>query len=152
MPESFRSRLRRWGFNLFPAYWCTGARITYLADDFREVRIEIPLNLRTRNYVGTVFGGSIYAAVDPVYMLMLIRNLGSDVEVWDKSARIRFLRPGRGTLHARFVLEDEEIRTIREALRARPKVDRTYHVEVVSDDGTPHAEVEKVIHVRQKQG
>lgn len=152
MPESFASRLRRWRFNLFPAYWCTGARITYLADDFREIRIELPLNLRTRNYVGTIFGGSMYAAVDPVYMIMLLRNLDSRYEVWDKSARIRFLRPGRGTLRARFVLEEEELREIRERLRDRPTVDRTYHVELVDGEGTPHAEVEKVVHVRRREG
>lgn len=150
MPESLRSRLRRWGFNLFPAYWCTGARITYLADDFREVHVELPLTLRTRNYVGTIFGGSMYGAVDPVYMLMLIRNLGSGFEVWDKAARIRFLRPGRETLHATFRLEEEELREIRETLERVPKVDRTYHVQLVDGDGTPHAEVEKVVHVRRK--
>jgi len=152
VPETLRSRLRRWGFNLFPAYWCTGARITYLADDFREVRIELPLTLRTRNYVGTIFGGSMYAAVDPVYMLMLIRNLGSDFEVWDKAARIRFLRPGTDTLHATFRLEEEELRAIRETLDRVPKVDRTYRVELVDGDGTPHAEVEKVVHVRRRDG
>lgn len=105
MSESFGSRVRKWGFNLFPAYWCTGARITYLADDFREVRVRLPLNWRTRNYVGTIFGGSMYAAVDPVYMIMLIHNLGPEYEVWDKAASIRFREPGRDTLRARFVLD-----------------------------------------------
>ena len=57
---------------------CTGARITYVASDFREVRVRLPLSWQTRNYVGTIFGGSMYAAVDPVYMLMLIKNLGKE--------------------------------------------------------------------------
>src|SRR6059036_2568352 len=69
MPESLRTKLARGGFNLFPAYRGTGARITYIADDYREVRIDLPLSWRTRNYVGTIFGGSMYAAVDPVYMI-----------------------------------------------------------------------------------
>lgn len=149
MPESLRSRMLRWRFNLFPAYWCTGARITYLADDVREARIELPLSWRTRNYVGTIFGGSMYAAVDPIYMVMLLHNLEDGYRVWDKSARIRFLKPGRDTLYARFVLEDEELVAIRDALEEAPKVDRTYRVELVDADGEPHAEVEKIVHVRR---
>ena len=41
MKESFRSRLARWGFNHFPAYRRTGARVTYIAADFHEVRITV---------------------------------------------------------------------------------------------------------------
>mgnify|MGYP006280391747 CR=1 FL=1 len=151
MSESLGSRLRRWAFNLFPAYWCTGARITYLADDFREVRIRLPLTWRTRNYVGTIFGGSMYAAVDPVYMLMLIKNLGSDYEVWDKSASIRFRKPGRGTLRARFLLPEEEIVDIRRTLEEEPTTDRTYTVDLEGEDGEVHATVEKVVHVRKSE-
>ncbi|HBE81322.1 MAG TPA: DUF4442 domain-containing protein, partial [Blastocatellia bacterium] len=66
MPESFESKRFRWGFNLFPAYRGTGGRVTYIADDWKEVRVKLPLNWRTRNYVGTIFGGSIYGAVDPI--------------------------------------------------------------------------------------
>lgn len=150
MPESLRTRLLRLGFNLFPAYRRTGARITYIADDLREVRIELPLNWKTRNYVGTIFGGSMYAAVDPIYMVMLIKVLGDGYEVWDKAASIRFLKPGRDTLHARFVLPEEETVAIRRALEHRPKVDRVYHVDLVDGDGVVHAEVEKTVHVRRK--
>jgi hypothetical protein len=31
-----------------------------------EVRVRVPLGWRTRNYVGTIFGGSMYGAVDPL--------------------------------------------------------------------------------------
>src|SRR5260370_10636464 len=97
----------RWKFNLFPAYRGTGGRITYISGDLREVRVKIPLSWRTRNYVGTIYGGSLYGAVDPMYMIMLIRILGPAYTVWDKAASIRFVKPGRSTLTARFVLTQE---------------------------------------------
>ena len=81
MPESWPTRLARWRFNWFPAYRATGARITYIAADWREVRIRLPLSRRTRNYVGTIFGGSLYGALDPIYMIMLIKALGSEPTV-----------------------------------------------------------------------
>ncbi|HEV3051853.1 MAG TPA: DUF4442 domain-containing protein [Longimicrobium sp.] len=150
MPESLRTRLQRLGFNWFPAYRATGGRITYIAGDWREIRIRLPLNRRTRNYVGTIFGGSMYGAVDPLYMVMLIRTLGRGYVVWDKAASIRFRRPGRTTLHARFTLDDAELDAIRAALEHAPTVDRTYVVDLVDDEGVVHATVEKVIHVRRK--
>ncbi len=150
MPESMRSRFLRWGFNLFPAYCATGARITYVAGDFREVRIRLPLSWQTRNYVGTIFGGSMYAAVDPVYMLMLIKNLGKDYIVWDKSACITFKKPGRTALFARFRIDEHELDTIRQELTHARHVDRTYHVELTDDEGTVHATVEKVVYIRRK--
>jgi acyl-coenzyme A thioesterase PaaI-like protein len=152
MPESTRTRLLRWGFNLFPAYRGTGARIAYIADDFREIRVRLPLSWRTRNYVGTIFGGSMYGAVDPIYMIMLIRTLGPEYVVWDKAARIRFRKPGRSTLHARFALDGAELEAIRAATAHGSSTDRTYRVELTDAAGTVHAEVEKTIYVRRKEG
>jgi acyl-coenzyme A thioesterase PaaI-like protein len=96
MTESFASRKMRWGFNLIPAFRGTGGRVTYIAGDFREARVRLPLSWRTRNYVGTIFGGSLYGVVDPLYMILLIKILGPRYVVWDKAATIRFLKPGRG--------------------------------------------------------
>lgn len=150
MTESVRTKLQRWGFNLFPAYRATGARIVYIDRDFREVRVKLPLSWRTRNYVGTIFGGSMYGAVDPVYMIMLIKRLGPGYVVWDKSASIRFRRPGRDTLHATFLLEDTELEAIRSALQTDESVERVYTVELVDGEGTVHAVVEKMIYIRRR--
>jgi acyl-coenzyme A thioesterase PaaI-like protein len=149
--ESWRTRLLRWRFNLIPAYRGTGARVMHVDRDFREIRIRLPLGWRTRNYVGTIFGGSMYGAVDPVYMMMLIQRLGRGYVVWDKAASIRFRKPGRTTLYARFRLEDEEVEAIRTALATQPTVDRVYVVELTDADGAVHATVEKTIHVRRRE-
>ena len=148
--EGWRTRVTRWLMNLIPAWRGTGARVTYIAPDWSRVEVRLPLNWRTRNYVGTIFGGSMYGATDPVYMLMLIKRLGSGYEVWDKAARIRFRRPGRTTLYAHFELDDTELSAIRHRLTEVDRVDRVYHVDLVDADGTVHAEVEKTVHIRRK--
>lgn len=151
MAESLRTRLWRWGFNFFPAYRGTGGRVTYIAADWREVRIKLPLNWRTRNYVGTTFGGSLYGAVDPFYMITLIKLLGPDYIVWDKAAAIRFRKPGRDTLYARFLITEEELAAIRAALATQPSVDRSYQVELADAAGVVHARVEKTVYVRRRE-
>jgi hypothetical protein len=140
------------GFNMFPAFRGTGGRVTYVAGDFREARVRLPLNWRTRNYVGTIFGGSLYGAVDAMYMILLIRVLGPAYTVWDKAATIRFVKPGRGTLYACFLLKDEEIRTIRELLETLPSVDRTFRVDLADSAGAVHASVDKTIYIRKNDG
>jgi len=148
MPESWASRRARWWFNWFPAYRGTGARVEYIGADFREVRIRLPLSWRTRNYVGTIFGGSLYGAVDPMYMVMFIRLLGPDFIVWDKAATIRFLKPGRTTLYATFRLTPETVEEVRQAAMAQGKMERSFEVELVDRAGVIHATFTKTIHFR----
>lgn len=140
----------RWGFNLWPCYRGTGGRVTHIAADWREVRVRLPLSWRTRNYVGTIFGGSLYGAVDPFFMIMLMKNLGPGFVVWDKAASIRFRRPGLRTLQATFRLDEAELAEIRRLLQTEPKVDRTYTVALVDPDGVLHAEIQKVIHISRR--
>ncbi len=148
-PESWATRVTRWGLNLAPVYRGTGAWVTHISADWRDVRVKLPLSLRTRNYVGTIFGGSMYAAVDPFYMIMLIRNLGKGYTVWDKAATIRFRKPGKTTLYARFALDEAELRAIRAELETARPIDRVYTVTLTDAQGTVCAEVEKVIYIRR---
>ncbi|MDM7923410.1 MAG: DUF4442 domain-containing protein [Pyrinomonadaceae bacterium] len=150
MAENFKSRVFRWGFNFFPAYRGTGGRVTYIADDWHEIRIKLPLNWRTRNYVKTTYGGSIYGAVDPIYMLMLMKILGPEYIVWDKAAYIRFRKPGRETLYADFKLTEQEIEEIKYAAASAKSIDRVYNVVLKNAAGIVHAEIEKTIYISKK--
>jgi acyl-coenzyme A thioesterase PaaI-like protein len=151
MPESWHTRLYRWFFNLFPAYRGTGAWITYIAADWREMRVKLPLSWQTRNYVGTIFGGSMYAAVDPMYMIMLIKNLGPDYTVWDKAASIHFKKPGRSTLYARFLLAQSELEAIRTGLQAENHLNRVYYIDLKDNQGKVHATIEKTVYIARSR-
>ena len=151
MSESFLTRLKRFAYNFYPVYRRTGARMTYIDDTWKEVRISIPLRLSTRNTMGSISGISMFGGVDPIYMVMLDKLMGPDFVVWDKSATIRFKRPGRSTLSARFRIEDSELEAIRTALETAPSTDRTYHIDLIDRAGKVCATVEKVIHIAAKE-
>lgn len=150
MAESLSTRAERLAFNLFPCWRGTGARVTYIASDHREMRVKLSLSWRTRNYVGTIFGGSLYAATDPPLMIMLMKNLGEEYVVWDKAANIRFLKPGRSTLYARFVITEEDLESIRKEAAEKKSLDRIFRIELADKDGVVHAEVDKTIYIRRK--
>jgi hypothetical protein len=103
-----------------------------------------------RNYVGTHYGGSLYSMVDAFYMVMLIENLGREYIVWDKSASIRFRKPGRGTVRAEFRLTEEKIEEIKRALEREETIEREFGVEVKDESGEVIAEVKKLLHFRRK--
>ena len=149
--NSVTNKLRCWSFYYFACYRGTGARMRFIAPDWSEIRLDVPLSWRTRNYLGTIFGGSIYASIDPIYMIMLIRRLGPEFVVWDKAATIQFKKPGRETLQARFVVSDEELAAIRAVLETKRSVDRNYLVELVDGSGTVCATIEKVIYIRRRE-
>ncbi|MGA9932385.1 MAG: DUF4442 domain-containing protein [Terriglobales bacterium] len=112
--------------------------------------LDLKLLWWNRNYVGTHYGGSLYSMADPFFMVMLIENLGKDYIVWDKSASIRFKKPGRGTVSAGFRLSQEQIGEIKQALNSQEKIERVFTVEVKDESGNVIAQIEKLLHIRRK--
>ncbi|MBE7439460.1 MAG: YiiD C-terminal domain-containing protein [Spirochaetales bacterium] len=129
-----------------------GASIRPRTIDPCTIEVFMPLVLNNTNYVGTHFGGSLYSMCDPWYMAILIRNLGPDYIVWDKSARIEFVRPGRGTVSAQFHVSPEEMAEIKEIVAKDRKTIRHYNTRVVDENNQVVALVEKEIYIRRKMG
>ncbi len=151
MAESLRTRLMRWRFNGFSSYRGSGARITYIDATLREVRLRLPLNRRTRNLNGTIYGGSIYSAVDPIHAVMLAQLLGvSDHVAWTKEAHIRFKRQARTDLTARFTLEPAEIESVREEVTREGKMERWYPVELFDRESQVCATCDILVHIHRR--
>jgi acyl-coenzyme A thioesterase PaaI-like protein len=143
-----KKRLLLRAINAWPPFLGAGIRVTRLGP--HAVDVEMKLRRWNRNYVGTHFGGSLYAMTDPFFMLMVIESLGPEYLVWDKAATIRFKKPGRGKVRAEFRLSGEQIEEIRRAAAANGKAEPTFVVQVKDEAGDVVAEVEKVIWVRRK--
>lgn len=142
--------LRRW-VNFWPPFLGAGIRVKRITADMKAVDVEMKLRWWNANYVGTHFGGSLFAMTDPFYMLMVMANLGRDYIVWDKAASIRYRKPGRGTVRAEFRLTDVQIDDIRDKLKTLPKYEPVFRVEVKDEQGVVIAEVERLLHVRTKE-
>ena len=151
MKTTWKRHMRAF-LNLWPPFWGAGIRVRRLTSDWKEIDVEMKLRWWNRNYVGTHYGGSLFSMTDPFFALMLIENLGKDYIVWDKSASIRFKKPGRGTVSASFRLSEEQIREIKQALNfhEKQKIEPVFTVEVKDESGGVVAEVEKLLHIRRK--
>lgn len=144
--QKFLDRL----INFYGPYVGAGVRLKEMSKDFRYARVEMPLTIYNRNYVGTQFGGSLYAMTDPWYMLMLIKNLGDEYIVWDKGATIDFKRPGRTKVRAEFKLTQELIDEIKAEVDKKVKVYWPFKVEILDEENAVVATVDKIVYVRKK--
>jgi acyl-coenzyme A thioesterase PaaI-like protein len=138
-------------WNFWPPFFGAGIRIGEVSKDFRYVRVELKRRLWTSNYVGTQFGGSMFAMTDPFYMVMLIVNLGANYIVWDKSSSIRYLKPGRTKLTAEFKLSEEQLQEIKSRVDRDGKSDHILSVNIYDTEGVHVAAVEKTLYIRKKQ-
>jgi acyl-coenzyme A thioesterase PaaI-like protein len=137
--------------NIWRPFRGAGIRIREIAPDYRYVRVALVLRWFNRNYVGTQFGGSIYAMVDPFYMLMLMHNLGREYLVWDKGATIDFVAPGKMDLVAEFRIDEVLLSDVRGKTASGEKYVFDLPVEIRDADGALVATVSKKMYVRKKR-
>lgn len=143
------SRLR-WIMNIWFPFLFSGIRITQFSDDFRYVKVELRSHWYNKNYVGSHFGGSLFAMTDPFWMIMVLRNLGNDYIVWDKAAEIEFIKPGRGLVTAEFKLEAAVLDELRVAAAGDEKVLRWFDILIKDSQADLVATVRKQVYVRRK--
>ncbi|GIX37744.1 MAG: DUF4442 domain-containing protein [Silanimonas sp.] len=143
-------RLLRHVFNLWPPFLFSGIHVTRLEADWRGAEVELRLRPWNRNYVGTHFGGSLFAMTDPFWMILVMRSLGPDYLVWDRAAEIEFVKPGRGTVRCRFQLEEALLAELREAAAGGERVLRWLDCPVLDAEGELVARVRKQLYVRLK--
>lgn len=137
--------------NIWPVYRGAGIKVQNIADDWTSARVELRATLLNRNYVGTHFGGSLFAMTDPFYMLLLMKRLGPRYLVWDSKSQIEFVRPGRGTVTATFSIDDAVLEDIRSRTAAGDKYLPEFACEVVDAEGVVVARVRKTVYVRLKR-
>lgn len=148
--ESFRTAWFRRLMNWYPMYFGTGGKVLFWASDSSEVHLRLGLNLWTRNYVGTIFGGSLFAAADPFYMVMLMRILGNKYVVWDKTAHIRFRKPGKSRLYAVLKIEPADVESIRQQVKECGHASKTFTIRWLDKDSQVYAEIERQCYIADK--
>jgi acyl-coenzyme A thioesterase PaaI-like protein len=136
--------------NFYPPYWATGITVKSISPDFREIIVQMKMRWYNRNYVNTHFGGSLYAMTDPFFMLMLLHILGKEFMVWDKRAHIEFIKPGKGLVTARFLINDRQIEDIIKNTANGQKYFPEFSVDIVNEMGETVTRVAKTLYVRKK--
>ena len=145
-----KAKFLKFLLNIYPPYLGAGIRVQHISEDYRDVVVSMKLRWYNRNYVGTHFGGSLSAMTDPFFMLMLINILEDEYIVWDQEAKIKFIRPGRGRVAARFHLSQMQIDEIHAQTQSGAVFRPEYEVKILDESGEVVAEVIKQEYIRKK--
>jgi acyl-coenzyme A thioesterase PaaI-like protein len=145
-PRRLALGMSLWVPNLF-----SGIRVKRFADDWTSATVELHVNLITRNYVKTAFGGSMSAMTDPYFFMLVMHQLGRDHVVWDTRGEIEFVKPGRGVLTAHFEVPREKADELRRRARGGARVLEWFETEITDAGGDVVARVRREVYVREKR-
>lgn len=129
----------------------SGIRVSEFSEDWTRAVVRMKVTRFTRNYVGVAFGGSLSAMTDPYFFMLVMHQLGRDYVVWDTRGEIAFLKPGRGTLTARFEVSPDTIADLRERAQGGAKVLEWFETDITDEAGTIVAHVRREVYVREKR-
>jgi acyl-coenzyme A thioesterase PaaI-like protein len=136
--------------NIWPPFLFAGITVVEISKDFRYAKVRLKKKPLTSNYVGTLFGGSLFSMTDPFFMIMAMKNLGDEYIVWDKRGEIEFISPGKETVFANFAITDEDLDEIKAGVEESGKFLKWFEVDLKTADGTVVARVRKQIYFREK--
>ena len=146
-----KDKLLKYGFNLSPMYRRSTARIIRVSKDLLNVQIKLPISYKNKNYVNSIFGGSLFSSVDPIPMVQLINIIGNDYVVWDKSAEIYFRKPAKENLFAEFIFTNIEIDEIKNRIRTENEIEIVKITSLTNKEKTiVYCEVKKTIYIAKK--
>ena len=137
-------------FNLYAPYLGAGVKITQISSDWSEARVEMAVRWYNRNIVGTHFGGSLYSMIDPHLMMLLMRRLGKDYYVWDKSAEIEFVKATKRKVSSVISITQEQVDTIKQHTSSGDKYFPEFWLEIRDSNNDLIANVKKVLYVKKK--
>jgi acyl-coenzyme A thioesterase PaaI-like protein len=136
--------------SFWPPFLASGISVKSVNDDFTEVTVKMVQRFYNTNYVGTHFGGSLYSMCDPFYMFILLHHLHTDHIVWDKAAKVDFIKPGKGTVTAKFSISFADIEKIKSDAKSSYSVKPEFTTTVIDSSGEVVAKVVKTLYVRRK--
>jgi acyl-coenzyme A thioesterase PaaI-like protein len=137
--------------SLWPPFWFTGIKFTYISPDFRHIRVRMALRFYNKNIIGIQYGGNLFSMTDPCFMMMLMRNMGGEYRIIDKSASIEFVKPGAGSVTANCYLQQEDIEDIITATKDGAKYFKNFSIDITDQENEVIARVKRSVYIRKKQ-
>jgi len=133
----------------FPPFWSMQIRFLENRNNWRHVRIRLPLGFFTRNFGRQMFGGSQACLADPIAAIACA-NVFPDFAVWTRALAIDFRDVGDSDLELRFEFEPALEARIREELATRGRSTPTFEYGYYRADGTLCTHIRATVAIRPR--
>lgn len=148
---NFSENTLKWVMRLYPPLLFQRIWVKKIHRGFLGADVKISHSLFNKNYNGSIFGGTIFAASDPFYALLfdqVFRKRGYKVRVWLKSAQIDYIKPGRTALNYTIRLNESDIEEAQHALDNIGKFTKKLPIMIYDKNGVLCAQVKNEVYVR----
>ncbi|MGE0614409.1 MAG: PaaI family thioesterase [Bacteriovoracia bacterium] len=135
---------------LYPPFFFMGVTVKSVAKDYRKLHLQLPQRWYSGNMHGTIFGGFICAVSDPLPVLLLARIIPG-TQVWTKSQKVEFLKPGKGRLDLIVTISEDDVSQIKTALQSKGSSTHTFFYSFKDKRGRVVAEVANTVYIRKKE-
>lgn len=146
------ANILKWGMRLYPPLFFQRIWVNKIHNDFMGADLTIYKSLLNINSNRTIFGGTIFSAIDPFYPVLLdqyFQHNGIQRTVaWLKTAHIDYIKPGRHNLYVQIRLDQTILTETLDKIQREGKVVRTFHTEVFDKKGALCAVAHNEIYIR----
>lgn len=133
----------------FPPWWTLGITVVENRDNWRHVRIRLPLGYFTRNLGGQMFGGSQASLADPIAAIACA-HIFPEYSVWTRALTIDFRVIGNSDLELRFDFDPAQEAHIRAELAATGRSNPVFEFGFYRADGVLCTHVTNTVAIRPK--
>ena len=133
----------------WPPYWMMRLKVLELSNDWRRIRIILPLTWIAKNMGGSMFGGFQASLADPIAPLAC-GKIFAEYHVWTRKLTVDFQKTGTTDLELRFDFPLEKEQQIREELKTKHRSTPTFEYGLYNTDGELCTKIECVVAIREK--
>lgn len=144
-----------WMMRFFPPLLFNRIRLESLSPDLMHCRVRIAHSFINRNLQGSVFGGTLFSALDPflpVMMWQIFARRGQKLESWLKKAEIDYLKPSSTTMMIDFRLTEGDIQEAEHSLVQKGKFEKWLPAEAIDQHGVVCVQARLLVYLRTYKG
>ncbi len=133
----------------WPAYWMMRLKVLELSNNWRRVRIILPLTWVSKNMGGSMFGGFQASLADPIAPLAC-GQVFKEYHVWTRKLTVDFQKAATTNLELRFDFPAKKEDEIRAQLKTKHRSTPTFEYGLYNTDGDLCTKIECVVAIREK--
>jgi len=131
----------------YPPFFLMRVKVIEMEDDWRLVRLRLPLNVFSKNMGDAMFGGYQASLADPIAALACVKRFPG-YSVWTRAMHIDFIREGNSDLELRFKFDDNVFQQIEQDLEKNDRSTPTFHYAYYRSDGKICSNITNTVAIR----
>ncbi len=149
----YSSKMLKRAMNLFPPLLVNRIKIAEADEEFKNLRVTVKYSWLNKNIQKSIFGGSIFSAIDPFYAVMywqIFNSKNIPMLIWIKKAEIDYIKTATSNLHMDFKLSENDIENAITALKENEKHEVWHTIKVFNIHNELCAESRVLVYIRNK--